>query len=56
MGVGMCAVVAKEQGAAALACLAAAGQPAWIIGTIEAAAEGVEPEVLFDAASGAKGA
>jgi phosphoribosylformylglycinamidine cyclo-ligase len=48
MGIGMCAVVAARQTDAALACLAAAGQPAWAIGVIEAGDGGAEPEVLFE--------
>jgi len=46
-GVGMCAVVRREDGASARDLLQARGQPAWEIGVIEAAPGLAEPEVVF---------
>jgi phosphoribosylformylglycinamidine cyclo-ligase len=46
-GVGMCAVVRREDAAAARDLLQARGQPAWEIGVIEAASGLAEPEVVF---------
>jgi len=46
-GVGMCAVVRREDAAAARDLLQARGQPAWEIGVIEAAPGLAEPEVVF---------
>src|SRR6267143_1746664 len=46
-GVGMCAVVRREDAAAARDLLLARGQPAWEIGVIEAAPGLAEPEVVF---------
>jgi len=46
-GVGMCAVVRREDAAAARELLQARGQPAWEIGVIEAAPGLAEPEVVF---------
>ncbi len=46
-GVGMCAVVRREDAAPARDLLQARGQPAWEIGVIEAAPGLAEPEVVF---------
>src|SRR5712692_4147427 len=46
-GVGMCAVVRREDAAPARDLLQARGQPAWEIGVIEAAPGLTEPEVVF---------
>jgi phosphoribosylformylglycinamidine cyclo-ligase len=46
-GVGMCAVVRREDAAAARELLQARGQPAWEIGVVEAAPGLAEPEVVF---------
>jgi phosphoribosylformylglycinamidine cyclo-ligase len=46
-GVGMCAVVRREDAAAARDLLQARGQPAWEIGVVEAAPGLAEPEVVF---------
>ena len=48
-GVGMCAVVRREDAAAARELLHKRGQPAWEIGIVEAAAGLAEPEVVFSA-------
>ncbi len=55
MGIGMCAVVAADQAAAALTSLTATGQPAWVIGAIEAGQAASEPEVILDTSSASKG-
>ena len=46
-GVGMCAVVRREDANAARELLQARGQPAWEIGVVEAAPGLPEPEVVF---------
>src|SRR5439155_914924 len=46
-GVGMCAVVRREDAAAARGLLQARGQAAWEIGVVEAAPGLAEPEVVF---------
>ena len=46
-GVGMCAIVRREDAAAARDFLKARGQPAWEIGAIEAVSGLAEPEVVF---------
>jgi phosphoribosylformylglycinamidine cyclo-ligase len=46
-GIGMCAVVRREDAKAAIELLAKRGQPAWEIGSIEAAPHLAEPEVVF---------
>jgi phosphoribosylformylglycinamidine cyclo-ligase len=46
MGIGMCAVVGKGDAARAIDLLAARGQPAFVIGAIEAAPGLAEPEVV----------
>jgi phosphoribosylformylglycinamidine cyclo-ligase len=47
LGVGMCAVVSRGDAQRAVELLAKRGQPAWIIGRIEAAEGLAEPEVVF---------
>jgi phosphoribosylformylglycinamidine cyclo-ligase len=46
-GIGMCAVVRREDAKAAIELLVKRGQPAWEIGSIEPAPRAAEPEVVF---------
>ena len=48
-GVGMCAVLRREDAAGARELLHKRGQPAWEIGVVEAAPGLSEPEVVFAA-------